>query len=248
MKPVAEIRSEFIVVLDKSGHGCKYILIVFNIIFAVVGFTSLVFGLWLNFHGNSRDMFDISTAKNNQEGIDLEVFEIAVYVLVILGLVMVIVGSFGDYAACSEKKMALQVFSVLLFLLAMAEITVGLLAYFTWDEIAENLGKLYADLYKLCVKNKDKDIAGLLTFIHSMLHCCGLTGVQPNDFVGKTCLKVDDAEHSHMQSCRENITTFSDNKAPVVLGCFVGTGAILIGEVICTCLLALKIHRDSDSR
>ncbi|GLD48660.1 CD9 antigen-like isoform X1 [Lates japonicus] len=88
--------------LDGCGLVCKYILVLFNIIFAVVGFALLGLGLWLRFSNNTRGIFEV-------EALNSSAFVVGVTVLIALGSVMLIVVVFGDYGACNEKRCALQV-------------------------------------------------------------------------------------------------------------------------------------------
>ncbi|XP_032442918.1 CD82 antigen-like [Xiphophorus hellerii] len=240
MKPSTENSFQIDVVADRCGVVCKYILIVFNIIFTVLGLASLVFGLWLNFQDNARDMFNVN--DGNKARIDSNIFHIVVYILVILGSVMVALGIFGEHAACNDNKIALQVFCVFLFLLAVATIAVGALAYTSKDTVGKKFGELYSDVYKLYEKNKEETVASTLKFVHDLLHCCGSAGVKLTELVKKTCPKADDA--TRHPTCQESIESFIDQRAPLVTGAFVGTGALLITQVICAALFSSKIHRD----
>ncbi|XP_014907712.1 CD9 antigen-like [Poecilia latipinna] len=247
MKSSTENSFQIDVLLDRCGVFCKYILIVFNIIFTVLGFASLVFGLWLNFQGNSRDMFNVN--DDDKKSIDSDIFHIVVYILVILGSVMVALGIFGEHSACNYNKIALLVYCVFLFLLAVAAIAVGALAYTSKDTVGKKFGELYSDIYKLYGKNKDETVAATLKYVHGLLQCCGLDGVQLTEMVKKTCPKADDnTKHLNPpQTCQQNIESFIDQCAPQVTAVFVGTGALLITQVVCAALYSSKIQRDSEA-
>ncbi|KAI3359338.1 hypothetical protein L3Q82_002847 [Scortum barcoo] len=108
--------------LDGCGQVCKYILFIFNLIFAVVGFAFLGLGLWRRFRNTGFQQHHFQT-------------DVAVTVLITLGVVMLIVVALGAYGACNEKRCALQVFSALLAILALAEVVVGILAYSSKDKL-----------------------------------------------------------------------------------------------------------------
>lgn len=221
--------------LDGCGLLCKYILIIFNIIFAVVGFAFLGLGLWLRFSDNTRPIFQIPDASSHT-------FVIGVTVLIVLGSLMLIVVMFGDYGACNEKRCALQVFAVLLAMLATVEVIVGVLAYSKSDEVGGRIAEFYTNLYTLYAMNQDPGIAVTLTFIHNMLHCCGVTGVPIIELVQNTCPKPDGwLEHIKMSTCPGVIAGFFNSKAPVVMGIFIGTGALLFVALICSSILSRKI-------
>ncbi|XP_071330530.1 CD9 antigen isoform X2 [Trachinotus anak] len=228
--------------LDGCGIVCKYILVIFNLIFAVVGFAFLGLGLWLRFSNNTRGIFGIDELNSSA-------FVIGVTVLIALGSVMLIVVMFGDYGACNEKRCALQVFSALLAILAGAEIVVGVLAYSRRYEVGVNMAEFYSSMYVLYVKNGgDPGIGVSLTFVHRMLHCCGVTGISLVELAKQTCPEPDGfLERIVMPSCPDVIANVFDSKAPLVMGIFLGTGALLITALVCTIILLQqikKINRD----
>ncbi|XP_061567684.1 CD9 antigen isoform X2 [Cololabis saira] len=224
--------------LDGCGLVCKYVLVIFNIIFALVGMAFLGFGLWLRFSSNTRGIFSI-------EDLNSSAFVIGVTVLILMGSVMLIVVTFGDYGACSEKRCALLVFTALVAMLALGEVIIGVLVYSKSDEVAASVGEFYASLYTLYVASGDPAIAVSLTFIHNALHCCGLTGISLVEMVQNTCPKPDGfLEKIKMPSCPGTISSVFDSKAPLVMGMFLGTGALLITALVCACVLLKQIKKN----
>ncbi|KAF0032393.1 hypothetical protein F2P81_014683 [Scophthalmus maximus] len=236
--------------LDGCGIACKYVLILFNIIFAVVGFAFLILGMWLRFSNETRGLFEIPSLNSSA-------FVTGVTILIALGSVMLIVVVFGDYGVCNEKRCALQViyddkesklslrrvgklpqhtgdeidalqgtktdcgvqndiannFSVLLALLATAEIVCGVLAYSRRYEVGLNFAQFYTSMYLLYAKNGGDPAIGVsLTFIHYM-------------------------------NCPEVIVTIFDSKASLVMGIFIGTAALLITTLVCAITLLKQIKR-----
>ncbi|XP_013855387.1 CD81 antigen [Austrofundulus limnaeus] len=149
--------------VDGCGLVCKYILIIFNIIFAVVGLAFLGLGLWFRFSESTRPLFNIAEFNSSA-------FVIGVTVLIVLGVIMLIVVTFGDYGACNEKRGSLQVFSALLMILAIAEIVVGVLAYSQRAMVGRKLGEFYTSLYMLYVNSGDPAMAVTLAFIHNLVN------------------------------------------------------------------------------
>ncbi|XP_033827445.1 CD9 antigen isoform X1 [Periophthalmus magnuspinnatus] len=222
--------------VDGCGLVCKYIIILFDCIFAVAGIGFLGLGLWLRFSNNTRAIFEIQELNSST-------FVIGVTVLIVLGSVMLIVVTFGDYGACSEKRCSLQVFSCLVAILAGAEIIIGVLAYTNHDEVGKRTAEFYTSLYGVYVATGDPAVAVTLTFVQKMLHCCGVSGIPLVDLAKKTCPAPNTLlENLKMPNCPSTISTFFDEKAPVVLGIFLGTGALLITALICSSTLAKKIR------
>ncbi|XP_065820506.1 CD9 antigen isoform X1 [Labrus bergylta] len=225
--------------LDGCGLFCKYVLIIFNIVFAIVGFAFLGLGLWLRFSDNTRGIFEIDALSSTT-------FVIAVTVLITLGSVMLFVVVFGDYGACNEKRCALQVFNVLLTLLAIAAIGIGVITYTQRVEVGQRIAEFYSSLYALYVTNGDPVVQVTLTFIQEMLHCCGVTGVPVVETL--KCPKPDSfSEHLIMPNCPQVISSKFDSQAPLMLGIFVGTGSLLVVALICSSILRSKITQVSST-
>ncbi|CAJ1075777.1 CD9 antigen isoform X2 [Xyrichtys novacula] len=155
---------------------------------------------------------------------------------------MLVVVVFGDYGACNEKRCALQVFSVLLALLAGAAVAVGVITYSKKDEVGLHIADFYSSMYALYVSNGDPVVRVTLTFIHMMLHCCGLTGVPLVEIAAETCPKPQGIfEHIVMPSCPGIIMSTFDSRAPLVMGILIGTGALLVVALICTIILLKQV-------
>ncbi|XP_041827447.1 CD9 antigen isoform X2 [Melanotaenia boesemani] len=223
--------------LDGCGLVCKYILVVFNIIFAVVGLAFLILGLWLRFSDSTRGIFEF-------EAFNSSAFVIGVIVLIVLGALMLIVVTFGDYGACSENRCALQVFSVLLSFMAAAEIIAGVLAYTNSDKVGRQLGEFYTSIYTVYAASGDPAIAVTLMFIHNFIDCCGLTGIPLIEIVKETCPKPKGfIDNFSMSSCPVTISSLFDRRASLVLGIFVGVGVLLITALVCTTILLKQLKR-----
>ncbi|XP_078125677.1 CD9 antigen isoform X1 [Sander vitreus] len=227
--------------LDGCGLFCKYTLFIFNLIFALLGFAFLGLGLWLRLSDSTRGIFQV-------EDFNSSAFVIAVTVLIALGSVMLIVVVFGDYGACNEKRCALQVFSALLTILAVAEIAIGVVAYSSKEQVGQHIVEFYGSLYFLYMKSGDPVIGATLTFIHKMLHCCGVTGVVVLELAQNTCPKADGFwEKIHQPNCPLLIADVFNRKAALVMGIFVGTGVLLIIALICSTTLSRKIRQSASS-
>ncbi|TNN47769.1 CD9 antigen [Liparis tanakae] len=225
--------------LDGCGLFCKYTLIIFNLIFAVVGLAFLGIGLWLRFSNGTRGIFEI-------EALDSSAFVTAVTILIALGAVMLVVVVFGDYGACNEKRCALLVFCVLVAILAVADVAVGVVGFNNKDSVGAHIVEFYASMYGLYVTGKDPVIGVTLRFIHSLLHCCGVTGFTALELVNDTCPPADGFfENFKMPGCPAIILSVFDSKAELMLGIFIGTGALLVVALVCSAILCKKIRRCS---
>ncbi|KAM9779639.1 CD9 antigen [Neosynchiropus ocellatus] len=220
--------------VDGCGVACKYIIIILNIVFAVLGLAFLGFGLWLRFGENTRPIFQI-------EELNSSVFVTAVTLFIIIGSGMLLLAAFGDHGACNERRCSLVVFSVLLLIVVATEVVVGFLCYTRRDEVGQYLSQFYGELYALYVATADPAIGVVLTFIQEMVHCCGMTGIVVVELVKKTCPQPDSFLDHFMPSCPGVIGNLFDRKASMMMGVFVGTGALLVIALICSLVLSRKI-------
>ncbi|XP_023999248.1 CD9 antigen isoform X2 [Salvelinus sp. IW2-2015] len=218
--------------LDGCGQLCKCILILFNILFALVGFAMLGLGLWLRFSSETRGFFNVDL--NTQQ------FVIGVSVLIALGAVILLVAVFGDYGACNENRTALGVFSCLLAILAVLEIGAGVFAYMRSDEVGEQLAKFYITVYAQYVNKGDPGLAVTLSMFHNALHCCGIIGAL-DLLVKKTCPDTGFLETFTLPACPTVIVNLFESKAPLVMGLFLGTAAMLIMGLVCCSILMKQI-------
>lgn len=100
------------------------------LVWQLIGCAFLGLGLWLRFSPSTRGIFQIEGLNSGAfvvgefckkhdstycskikslTDVSLSLFVSGVTVLIVLGAVMLIVVTFGDYGACSEKRHALQV-------------------------------------------------------------------------------------------------------------------------------------------
>ncbi|KAL0992995.1 hypothetical protein UPYG_G00101950 [Umbra pygmaea] len=224
--------------LDGCGQFCKCILIIFNIIFALVGLSMLGLGLWLRLSSETRGIFDIDLRT--------QAFVIGVFGLIVLGAVLLLVASFGDYGACSENRTALGVFSTLLTILALLLIAGGALAYTRRSEVGEQLANFYITVYGEYVNKADPGMAVTLTVIQNTLHCCGLIGAL-DPLVRKTCPETGFIEKFTFPACPTVILDLFNSKGPLVMGLFFGISAMLIVALVCSSCLSKAIKQSQTS-
>lgn len=225
--------------LDLCGQLCKCILICFNLMFTLVGCAMLGLGLWLRFSPQTRGIFNID--------LDTQQFVIGVMVLIVLGAMILLASAFGNYGACNEKISSLQVFSVLLSVLAGLVIGAGVVAYIRSKEVGVQLAEFYGTVYLKYVNTGGNPSMGItLTVLQNTLKCCGLVGAL-DVLVKKTCPEHSFLETFTMPACPPTIVNLFEEKAPLVLGLFLGTAAMLVLALACSYILKKDIKRSLSS-
>ncbi|XP_046894010.1 CD9 antigen-like isoform X2 [Hypomesus transpacificus] len=224
--------------LDLCGQLCKFILIIFNIVFALLGAAMLGLGLWLRFGADTRGLFDVN--------LNTLQFVIGVMVLIVLGAVILVGAVFGDYGACSESSGALTVFAVFLSIVFWLVVGAGVFAIIRSDEVAEQMAMFYTTVYAKYLNTDDPSMTVTLTLMHKWFQCCGLVGAL-DILVKKTCPDHSFTGFFTMPACPPAIVNLFKDKAPLVLGLFLGTAALLIIVLACSSILAKEIKRTKNT-
>ncbi|XP_062310133.1 CD9 antigen-like [Osmerus eperlanus] len=221
--------------LDLCGQLCKVILIIFNIVFALLGAAMLGLGLWLRFGAFTQGLFDVNF--NTQQ------FVIGVMVLIVLGAVILVVALFGDYGACNESRGALTVFAVFLSIVCGLVIGAGVIAFIRSDWVGLQMTMFYTTVYaKYLNTGGDPSMTVTLTLMQNWIQCCGLVGAL-DILVKKTCPEHSFTEFFTMPACPPAIVDLFKDKAPLVLGLFLGTAALLLLALGCSSQLCKEIKR-----
>ncbi|XP_036406251.1 CD9 antigen-like isoform X2 [Megalops cyprinoides] len=193
--------------LGVCGLLCKYVVIVLNTLFAITGLVMLGLGLWLRFSSQTGGLFNID--------VNTKPFVIGVMVLIVTGAVMLIISAFGEFGACSENRIALNV-------------------------VAGELSVFYKSVYTQYVSNGGESGPSItLKIFHNALKCCGIGGaLEP--FVRDTCPKTSGfIETLTIPPCPGVIENVFKTKGTLVLGLFVGTAVLMICALVC-CRILIK--------
>ncbi|XP_045386580.1 tetraspanin-17 isoform X3 [Lemur catta] len=151
--------------------GCcgKYFLFGFNIVFWVLGALFLAIGIWA--WGEKGVLSNIS-ALTDLGGLD------PVWLFVVVGGVMSVLGFAGCIGALRENTFLLKFFSVFLGLIFFLELATGILAFVFKDWIRDQLNLFINNNVK--AYRDDIDLQNLIDFAQEYWSCCGARG--PNDW------------------------------------------------------------------
>ncbi|XP_067309716.1 CD9 antigen isoform X2 [Pseudorasbora parva] len=214
--------------MDGCAQMCKCFLILFNILFALVGFVLVALGIWLRFGAETRGFFDIDLNTSQ--------FIIGVSVLIITGSLMVLVAVIGDCGACSNSKSALGVFSGLLTFLIIIEIAAGVMAFMWSGQVSEELANFYRTIYAQYLNTRSPGQAMTLKLFHNTFDCCGIGG--PIEvLVRDTCPEGNFLQQISFPSCPSVMQDMFNSKAPLVLGGFLGTAGLMLAALTCSSVL-----------
>jgi len=163
----------YAVLNNESSKFLTYIIITFNIIFALMG--ALMFAILLNGVLNKDFRAFMQRA-------DMDHFYKGVYILLAAGCLTIIQTFFGVVGAYQKKSSLLLVYSVCVIICIVLEIagTTMLLVYGTTSET--NAEWLQDKLYSLIIaKDYDLDSKDTIHKIQEWMRCCGANGI--NDYI-----------------------------------------------------------------
>ncbi|XP_046699797.1 CD81 antigen isoform X2 [Silurus meridionalis] len=217
--------------LSGCGQICKWIVILFNILFSLLGLGLLAGALYL------RLSADIPGELQTNHFIFMLGLCIAIAVVILITAVV------GDCGSWSENKSTLSVYCSLLFLLAAASAIGGGVAFVNNKEFSSHVAEFYATIYAQYLIKGDIIRAFLLKLFHNAFDCCGLGGTMQT-IMGITNIcpqqtSILGIPISTSSSCLSLIT--SGLQASSVLTFFLVIAGILFLVLVCSVMLAYSI-------
>ncbi|KAI5608687.1 hypothetical protein C0J50_6581 [Silurus asotus] len=158
--------TEAVIIMALSGCGqiCKWIVILFNILFSLLGLGLLAGALYLRLSANIP-----GELQTNH-------FIFMLGLCIAIAVVILITAVVGDCGSWSENKSTLSVYCSLMFLLAAASAIGGGVAFVNNKEFSNHVAEFYATIYAQYLIKGDIIRAFLLKLFHNAFDCCGLGG------------------------------------------------------------------------
>lgn len=233
--------------MDSFGMSCiKYLLFVFNLLFAISGIVILTVGILIH------QMY-----YNYQQFIDDRFFS-APMLLIAVGVIVFIVAFFGCCGAIRESNMMLITFAILLCVIFITEIAGGVAGYLMQDNIHDMLETRMTALMKE-YGGDNKDYTNSWDVVQYDLKCCGVKGpedwkeVFKNSSLPHSCcndISVDDQcveEYAHKKGCLLSLQAALKHNTVLVGGFGVGVAFVQLVGVIFACCLARSIRQEYET-
>ncbi|XP_062373838.1 CD9 molecule b isoform X2 [Sardina pilchardus] len=223
-----------------GGMKCiKYLMFGFNFLFWLAGTAVLAVGLWLRFDKRTEGLFAPTDSPS--------VFFTGVYLLIVAGALMMVVGFLGCCGAIRESPCMLGLFFFFLLLIFAAEVAAGIWGLSNKEKVVEEIQTFYKETFTNYVDTKQEALKGTLKAIQFGLDCCGLTGTAVDAAVATdTCPKKEGLEVFITTSCPSAIDEMFNGKLHVIGGVGIGIGVIMIFGMIFSMLLCCAIKRTRD--
>ncbi|KAM9502205.1 CD9 antigen-like [Salvelinus alpinus] len=183
-----------------GGEMCvKYLMFAFNLIFWLAGTGVLAIGLWLRFDPKTRGLFEGTESPY--------VFFTGVYILIIAGLLMMVVGFLGCCGAIQESPCMLGLFFFFLLIIFAIEVAAGIWCFSNQSKVVDDITQFYMETYQNYQNTRQDTLRETLRLIQTGLDCCGTGSVV--DSAKDTCPPRDGLDSLITKSCPDAIDEFS---------------------------------------
>ncbi|XP_015177858.1 PREDICTED: CD63 antigen isoform X1 [Polistes dominula] len=221
----------------------KYILFVFNLIFAISGIGIIVAGALV--------LGDVGEFSHFVEGRIMA----PPIVLIIAGCIVFIIAFLGCYGAIKEHYNMLIAFAAALLIIFVIELAVGIAAAVFKNDFSMAM----KDTLKESMKNYTDEDKFAWDNVQNKLMCCGVDG--PNDwsstnaYIGtlppSCCMKMQNpcaigSPDVNKDGCFEKLKMRVQKGATILIGVGIGIAFVEVAGIILACCLAMAIKRETD--
>ncbi|KAK0154774.1 CD9 antigen [Merluccius polli] len=167
----------------------------------LMGSLVLAVGLWLRFDPETVSLLNGDGAPDT--------FFIGVYILIVAGSLVMLVGFFGCCGAVRESQCLLGSFFACLLIIFGAEVAAGVFGFLNKDKIIEDVQNFYSNAYN------DNNNGTLINSYHKVLNCCGTKTLPCTDL-------------PESKDCEEGIAEFFNSKLYIIGYVGVGIAGVMV--------------------
>uniref|UniRef100_A0A1B6E043 Tetraspanin n=1 Tax=Clastoptera arizonana TaxID=38151 RepID=A0A1B6E043_9HEMI len=229
--------------MDTFGMSCvKYLLFVFNLFFAISGIVLFTVGILIQQKYN----YDYS------QFIDEKMFT-APMLLIIAGVIVFVVASFGCCGAIKESNFILITYAILLFLIFNLEVAGGISGYLMKEDIHDMLQeRMNSSMLKY---NTSPEITKPWNVLQYDLRCCGVESkddwliVYPNGTIPHSCCQqlaineICTSQDASPTGCLSSLKDVLETYIIWVGGFALGVAFVQLIGVLFACCLAYSIRQ-----
>lgn len=234
-----------------GGMACvKYLLFLFNLIFAITGIVFISVGAVILVVYNGYNNFVDSW------------FFAAPVLMIIVGVIVFLVSFFGCCGAVKENHCMIITFSILLLLIFALELGAGIAGYMMRGEVSGMLqNRLNSTLQTY---NTKEDVRRSWDIMQHDLQCCGMNGftdwnqyagypinIAPdsccNEIAAQAKCDLNSLATVYTEGCMKKLQSAIENNAMILGGVGIGVALIQLIGVIFACCLARSIRREYET-
>ncbi|XP_011049563.1 PREDICTED: CD63 antigen [Acromyrmex echinatior] len=211
----------------------KYILFIFNLIFAISGIGIIVAGAWV--------LADVGEFDHFMENRIMA----PPIVLIVAGSIVFAIAFLGCYGAIKEHYNMLIAFAVALLIIFVIELAVGIAAAVFKNDFSMAM----KNTLKESMKNYTESDKQAWNNIQKKLQCCGVDG--PRDWIipSSCCdetLSICQIVTANTEGCFSKLEMRVQNSATILIGVGIGIAFVEIVGIVLACCLAAAIKKEND--
>ncbi|XP_017779169.1 PREDICTED: tetraspanin-9-like [Nicrophorus vespilloides] len=188
----------------------KYLVFLFNLVFALAGLALLIVGILFKL-----DFNDIAGALEDSP------FGVAPVLMIVIGAIIFVIAFFGCCGAIKENSCMLTSYSVVLLVIFILQIALGVYVFLSIKNESDLKDSITKDLNKSLDKYKKGDKLAIESFdlMQKSIKCCGVSSYK--DFlpsIPDTCCETSpcNALNSYKMGCGEKMfDTIEDNASTI---------------------------------
>jgi len=147
----------------------KYILFIFNFIFFICGAAILGTSIWILVDPNVSEY-----VKVVNEATDSTAFNTALYLLIVVGVFIFLIGFLGCCGACKESGCMLKSYAAAMIFIIILQVAAAICAAVFHGKVGEEVKDFMADEVKSKVGNNNEDVSTITyNVVQMQLKCCG---------------------------------------------------------------------------
>lgn len=196
--------------------GCakcvKYLLIVFNVIFFLVGIALLAVGIWVIVQPYQLEILEI---------LDNPLIKNSAYLIIAIGSFIIVVAGLGCCGACMNSKCMLVIYFIIILLIFVAQLVgCALVIAFRSDVDAFVTNQLSSTMSSYMGESANDTVSTAWNAIQILLECCGTNGYEDwatSPWVNDTSPMIEIGGSSYAQTYPATCCVFVD-KYTIVTG------------------------------
>lgn len=174
-------------------YCAKYLLIVINILFFVLGIGVTVVGTWIiagktsliNLVTNATIQADVSAEENMKNGVEYY-FTFAALIVIGTGALIILLSLVGCFGAIKESKCLLILYASVVILITLAQSIGIILSAVFQQKLKTQIGKLFKS--SLTHYGTEPHITSIWNTKMNKLECCGVTDYSDFETLNSTIL------------------------------------------------------------
>ncbi|KAG9277290.1 tetraspanin-1 [Astyanax mexicanus] len=237
--------------------GCftfvKVMMVLFNLLILLGGLALAAVGIWLNAEGDSYvhilGIFSLDVVRFVNVG----------FFFIAIGGVMALLGFLGCWGAKKESKCLLIMFSSIILVIFISEVTTGAVML-TYSSLLESILKEWSTPVLKGQYGKDKVLTNMWNTTMTELHCCGFTNYtdfndsyyyEENDgLYPPTCCTITEflcdmngALNSKIQGCYRQLILGIKKKIYIVTGVAAGVCGVELAAMALSLYLYCSLDK-----